>query len=51
MNEIQKAEKSKIKSGANIKKKQDLDTELSIVQNNISTVKIKLRELNALHPF
>ena len=51
MNEVQKIEKSKIKSGANIKKRQELDTELSIVQNNISTLKTKLRELNALHPY
>jgi len=50
-NELQKIENSKTKSGALIKKKQDLADELSIVQNNISTVKIKLRELNVLHPY
>jgi len=48
---LQKLEKTKIKSGALIKKKQELEYELSNVQTNISHLKHKLRELNVLHPY
>lgn len=50
-NELQRLDKVKIKSGANIKRKQELENELSFVTSSISTVKTKLRELNVLLPF
>jgi len=50
-NELQRLDKVKIKSGANIKRKQEVESELGQVNANISNCKTRLRELNALLPF
>lgn len=49
--ELQKLGKTKTKTNGIMKKTQELETELNVLQNNISSIKNQLRELNALHSY
>lgn len=46
---MRKLEESRTKSAANIRRKGEIDDELKILSANISHLKNKLREMNALH--
>ena len=47
--EYEKLEKTKMKSNASLKRKQDIEDELKYIQLNISNIKNKMRGLNVLH--
>ena len=49
ISELRKLEESKFKSGNNIRRKNEIDDELKLIETNITTVKSKLRELNAFY--
>jgi hypothetical protein len=48
-NELAKMENTKVKSSAVINRKKEIENDLKYISNNISNIKIKLRELEALH--
>eukprot|EP01016_Furgasonia_blochmanni_P006227 TRINITY_DN12493_c0_g1_i1.p1 TRINITY_DN12493_c0_g1~~TRINITY_DN12493_c0_g1_i1.p1 ORF type:complete len:261 (-),score=61.00 TRINITY_DN12493_c0_g1_i1:51-803(-) len=49
--ELQKLDESKMKTGNQIRRKKEIETDLGILDTNISNLKQKLREMNALHPY
>lgn len=44
-------EESRLKSAQAVRRKNEIEEELRIVEGNISSQKTKLRELNVLHPY
>ncbi|KAL4510207.1 hypothetical protein ABPG72_010400 [Tetrahymena utriculariae] len=50
-NELQRLEEAKLKNAQNIRRKNDINEEIQLLDGNISQLKTKLRELNALHPY
>lgn len=47
-NELRKLEDAKIKTGANIKRKNELEVSLKTVDSKISKFRLKLRGLNSV---
>lgn len=47
--DLRRIEEARTKSAANIRRKGEIEEELRIISNNISHLKNKLREMNALH--
>ena len=48
-NDLRKVEDSKIKTGANIKRKNELEISLKTVQSKISKLRLKIRGMNPGH--
>lgn len=47
--ELRKLEDAKIRTGANIKRKNELDVALKEIDRKISFFRLKLREMNSSH--
>lgn len=50
-NEYRKLDENKLKSGYAIRRKNEIQEDLEHVKNNISSLKMRLRELNQHNPF
>ncbi len=49
--ELRKIEEARTKTAANIRRKGELEEETKILASNITQLKSKLREMNALHSY
>lgn len=49
--DLRKIEEARTKTAANIRKKGEIEEEMKILASNITQLKTKLREMNALHSY